>query len=180
MKIGILLADGFEEIEALGVCDVLRRANINTYLVSTTNKNIVTSSHNIGVICDMLLSKELEDFDMLILPGGLPGATNLRDNKEVISLIKYFDLNKKKIGAICAAPIVLDKALDLTNRHITSYPGYHFKNAIYEEENVVICDNLITSRGPAITLEFAYKILEFIGVDSKPIKEGMLYHLREK
>ena len=109
MKIGILLADGFEEIEALGVCDVLRRANINTYLVSTTNKNIVTSSHNIGVICDMLLSKELEDFDMLILPGGLPGATNLRDNKEVISLIKYFlitpsdaPLNKTPCGSTTA------------------------------------------------------------------------------
>ena len=180
MKVGILLADGFEDIEALGVLDVLRRANINTYLVSTTNNDIVISSHNTKVVCDMLLSKELEEFDMLILPGGLPGATNLRDNPEVISLIKYFDLNNKKIGAICAAPIVLDKALDLTNRHITSYPGYSFKKAIYEEENVVISNNLITSRGPALTLEFAYKILEFLGVDSNSIKEGMLYYLREK
>ena len=141
---------------------------------------VVTSSHNTKVVCDMFLSQELENFDMLILPGGLPGATNLRDNFEVISLLKYFDLNKKKIGAICAAPIVLEEALDLTNRHITSYPGYHFKKAIYKEENVVICDNLITSRGPALTLEFAYKILEFLGVDNKTIKEGMLYHLREK
>ena len=180
MKVGILLADGFEEIEALGVLDVLRRANISAYLVSTTKNDIVTSSHNTRVICDILLSKTLENFDMIILPGGLPGATNLRDNAEVISLIKYFDQNKKKIGAICAAPIVLEAALDLTNRHITSYPGYSFKNFIYEEENVVVCDNLITSRGPALTLEFAYKILEFLGVDNSSIKEGMLYHLREK
>ncbi len=70
MKVGILLADGFEEIEALGVLDVLRRANISAYLVSTTKNDIVTSSHNTRVVCDILLSKTLENFDMIILPGG--------------------------------------------------------------------------------------------------------------
>lgn len=181
MKIAVLLATGFEEGEALFIVDVLRRAGFDGQCVSTTNDKMVTGAHGIRVEADCLLTKGMEEYDMIILPGGLPGATNLRDNEDVIALVQYFNIQNKYIGAICAAPIVLERAGVVTGRKITSYPGNNyislFKEANYVEDIVAIDDHLITSRGPATTLPFVYAIVDMLGGNSQVLKKGMLYDM---
>ena len=179
MKIALLLATGYEEGESLFAADILRRAGFEADLISTTKELWVTGAHGIKVEADRLLDESAYHYDMVILPGGMPGAVNLRDNPRVIDLIRYFDKEHKYIGAICAAPIVLHAAGILAGRKMTSYPGEKYESlfteAVYCQERVVVDDRLITSRGPATTLPFAYTIVELLGGDSTPLKRGMLY-----
>ena len=110
----------------------------------------------------------------------MPGATNLRDDKRVIDLIQNCIKNNKKVAAICAAPIVLAKAGIINGENITSYPGFEedLVGANYKEDLVVVNNNIITSRGPATALEFAYTLLkELDSPKEKEIREGMLYNL---
>ena len=176
-KVAVILADGFEEIEALTVVDVLRRAKIECDTISI-NKIEVTGAHNISVKADSIISDKLKEYDLIVLPGGMPGSTNLRDNNKVIEIVKYFSENNKLIGAICAAPIVLAKADVIDGRTITSYPGYEeeLSKANYISDKIVVEDgNIITSRGPATALEFSYKLLEKLGVSYKELSDGMMY-----
>ena len=181
MKIVVLLANGFEEGEALFLTDVLRRANFDVELVSTTGDLMVKGSHHIRVQADTLLDDHILESDALLLPGGQPGSDHLRDHPKVIEYVKAFNEQKKLIGAICAAPIVLHRAGFINQRSITSYPDEDYKKLFvdagshYVEEDVVVDGNIITSRGPALVLPFAYKIIEVLGQDSTPIKRGMLY-----
>ncbi|WP_024615182.1 DJ-1 family glyoxalase III [Clostridium sp. Ade.TY] len=177
-KVCVLLANGFEEIEALTVVDVLRRANIECNLVSI-DKEYVTGAHNITVKADLLID-DVNYVDMVVLPGGMPGATNLRDNSKVINLIQNVLKDNKKVAAICAAPIVLDKASVIDGKDVTSYPGFEneLRGANYKEDLVVVSGNIITSRGPATALEFSYNILKELGSDKeKSLREEMLYNL---
>lgn len=177
-KVAVLLANGFEEIEALTVVDVLRRGNVNCSMVSINEKE-VTGAHNIKVIADEIISDDL-DVDMVVLPGGMPGATNLRDDLRVISLLKKMNNENKKIAAICAAPIVLAKAGIISGGDITSYPGFEddLKEGNYKEDLVVISGNLITSRGPATALEFSYTLLDVLNnPKSSVLRDEMLYNL---
>lgn len=158
-RAAMLLATGYEEGEALFVVDILRRANIPCDIVSVEGTSEVAGSHAIVAKADKVLDAGILDYDMLILPGGLPGATNLRDNPQVVEAVQAFDREGKWIGAICAAPMVLQKAGVHKGRTLTSYPDDKYRNlfseADYREELVVIDGNLITSRGPATTLPFA-------------------------
>lgn len=182
-KIAVLLDDGFEEIEALTVVDVLRRAKFECDIVGI-NEEYVRGSHNIIVKTDKLLDDDFFIYDMVVLPGGLPGSDNLSKNKKVINLIKEFNVNNKYIAAICASPaMVLSAAGIEENRFITSYPGDQFEklleNANYVNELVVVDGNIITSRGPATTLLFAYKLVDILGGDSEELKNGMLWNMLE-
>lgn len=177
MKTAVLLADGFEEIEALTVVDIMRRANVVCDMISIKDIN-VTGTHNIEVKADKVIGDDIRGYDLIVFPGGMPGATNLQENKKVLEIVKYFNENKKYIAAICAAPIVLSSAGIIKNRNITSYPGFEneLSGCNYKQEKVVVDGNLITSRGPATAMEFAYKILAVLGVESyKEISKGMLY-----
>ena len=107
-KVAVILAQGFEEIEALTVVDVLRRANISCDMVGFEEQ--VTGSHDIQVKTDRVFDGDLSDYDLLVLPGGMPGSANLRDNQALISEIQAFNQEGKKISAICAAPIALHQA----------------------------------------------------------------------
>jgi len=180
-KVAVLLADGFEEIEALTCVDVLRRANIQCDMLGLSSL-MVSGSHHITVQADRLLEANMDEYDMLVLPGGMPGAVNLRDNETLISLIKRFNTNPDKfIAAICAAPIVLEKAGIIENRSITSYPSASytelFSKADYQSKIVVVDDHLITSRGPATSLAFAFKLVELLNGDSSKLKDSMLYQM---
>ena len=181
-KVAVMVADGTEEIEALTVVDVMRRANIHCDIISVNGREI-KSSHNIEILADKVIDKDIKDYDMIVLPGGLPGAYNLADNKLLIETLQEFNNDENKyIGAICASPaIVLSKAKIEEGKLITSYPGKGFedllKKADYSEENVVVNGNLVTSRGPATALPFAYKLLEVLGYNSKEISDGMLWNL---
>lgn len=177
IKTAILLADGFEEIEALTVVDVLRRADVVCDMTSLEGSS-VKGCHNMELTVDKTVEEIDGSYQMVILPGGLPGATNLRDDARVIELVQKFDADSEKfVAAICAAPMVFAKAGISKGRHVTSYPGFEdlFTDATYEEDIVVVDDHMITARGPATALAFSYAILEALGIDSQSLKDGMLY-----
>ena len=179
-KIAVFLADGFEEIEALTPVDILRRAGFTCHTVGVTGP-VVTGSHGIAVKADLALADDLEGYDMVVCPGGLPGAVNLRECPEVIRLVQLFARDpEKKVAAICAAPQVLAKAGITAGRHVTSYPGADlealFADAHYHTDRAVIVDgDLITSRGAGTAMEFAFTLVDELGGNSKPLRDGMMY-----
>ena len=175
MKVIVLFKNGFEELEALAPVDVLRRAGVETIMVGMDAMD-VTSSHGITIHMDQLYSDDLLNADAVILPGGQPGSNNLRDDDRVISLLQTFNKEHKLICAICAAPIALNKAGLLTGKKFTCYPGCEEGiNGEYQDVLVYQQDNIITARGPAAGLKFAYTILEYLGIDSSTLSEGMQY-----
>lgn len=184
-KVAVLLAEGFEEIEALTVVDILRRAGIICKMISIKEEQ-VTGAHNIIVKADKILSDDIKDYDMIVLPGGLPGAENLAKSEMVLKVLRDFSLDTNKyVAAICASPaMVLPKAGIEENKYVTSYPDSDYEKMLeksnYTDELVVIDKNLITSRGPATTMLFAYKLVDILGGDSKILKEGMLWNELEK
>lgn len=180
-KVAVLFHDGFEELEALSVVDITRRANVECTMVGM-DKEVVTSSHQIKISMDCVYDNNLDDYDMIVIPGGLPGATNLRDDNRVIELVKRFNENNKFIGAICAGPIVLQKADVIANKTVTCYPGFEdeLTSANYQEALVQVDGNIITGKGPAAALAFSYTLLEQLGYDSDELKEGMQYKYLEK
>lgn len=174
-KVAVILADGFEEIEALTVVDVLRRANIDCDMVGF--KEQVTGSHAIQVKADRVFDGDLSDYDLLVLPGGMPGSVHLRDNDALICEIQSFEQAGKKIAAICAAPIALHQAGVLKNKQFTCYDGVQeqISDGQYIKKTVHVDGQLITSRGPATALAFAYELVDQLGGDSASLREGMLY-----
>ncbi len=174
-KVAVILAQGFEEIEALTVVDVLRRANISCDMVGFEEQ--VTGSHGIQVKADCIFDGDLSDYDLVVLPGGMPGSAHLRDNQALISQIKAFDQAGKKVAAICAAPIALHQAGVLKGKHFTCYDGVqeNISDGIYRKETVVVDGNLITSRGPSTALAFAYELVEQLGGNAESLRVGMLY-----
>lgn len=184
-KVAVMLADGFEDIEALATVDILRRAGILVDMVSIKNEE-VKSAHNVIVKADKLIGDDIEEYDMIVCPGGLPGAEYLSKCNRLIEAIRKFNsMDNKFIAAICASPaMVLSSAGIEENRYITSYPGEDFENMLdkanYIEELVVVDGNLITSRGPATTFLFAYKLVDLLGGNSKALKSGMLWDMLEE
>lgn len=178
-KVAVLMADGFEEVEALGVVDILRRAEVDVDTVSIKEEQVVVSSRNIPVRADKVLN-EMDDYDMIVIPGGA-GAWTLRDDDRVISLIQDYDHEGKFVAAICAGPMTLGKAGIIHGKRVTSYPGEeiesYLKEGHYVEEEVVVDGHIITSRGPATAFAFAYKLLDVLGIDSSSLKHGMLYDI---
>ena len=167
MKTAVICMNGFEEVEGLTVVDMLRRLGIDCDIVG--KEGYVTGSHNITVKADRLLETlKADDYEAVVLPGGLPGATNLRDDEKVISVIKAMNNSGKIVAAICAAPIVLERAGLLEGKEFTAYPGFgeKIKEGRFTEELVVKYGNIITSRGPATSMEFAFAIAESLGVNA--------------
>lgn len=175
----IILAEGFEEIEAITCIDVLRRANIDL-TVAGLQALVTKGSHNISITTDKELDKVGRNFDALILPGGMPGAINLAASQKVKSLILEMQSCGKIIAAICASPaLVLAPTGILNNKTATCFPGMQNnldKTTRYKTENVVIDENIITSRGPASALLFAVSIAEkLLGKDtSERLKKDLL------
>ena len=174
-KVAVILAQGFEEIEALTVVDVLRRANITCHMVGFGEK--VTGSHAIQVQADRVFDGNLSEYDMIVLPGGMPGSAHLRDNEQLITELQKFEKIGKKVAAICAAPIALNQAGLLEGRNFTCYDGVQeqIADGHYSKETVVVDGNVITSRGPATALAFAYHLVETLGGDAESLRNGMLY-----
>ncbi|MDK2799372.1 MAG: protein deglycase [Clostridiales bacterium] len=160
----IFLADGFEEIEAITVIDVLRRAGIELKTVSIQNE-MVTGAHHIPVKADCFIdSIKAENMDMLILPGGMPGTTNLEQNEKVQELLKYAVDHNKWIAAICAAPMILGNKGYLKNVQSICYPGFekYLKGAVIQDNRVNVSGKFITSKGPGTAAEFAFAIVSIL------------------
>lgn len=176
-KVAVLLADGFEESETLTIVDILRRAEITAHLISIDSE-LVRGAHDIVVKADAILGAETSQYDMVVLPGGMPGASNLKQSDQVISLLKEMNSSKKYVAAMCAAPIALAEAGLLENKQFTAYVGYENKietTGTFKEDIVVVDGNLITSRGPATSYAFAYKLVDVLGGDSMKVKNRMVY-----
>lgn len=158
----VLLAKGFEEIEAVSIIDVCRRGGINV-CTAGVEELLVLGANRITVAADCLLADvQNDDFDMVVLPGGL-GGTNILATKEMVqNLLKKFKQNDKHIGAICAAPIALDKAGVLSD-NFTCYPSCETnisKQGYNDTKKVIIDGKIITSRGPATAICFGLAIVE--------------------
>lgn len=174
----ILFADGFEEIEAITIVDVLRRAEIAVTTVAV-ERSPVKGSHQITIQTDADLDGALKQkWDMVILPGGMPGSTRLRDHTKVKSLLQTQAAQGGRIGAICAAPIALGAAGLLKGKKATSYPGFEkeLTGATVLQDRVVRDGNLITSRGPGTAMEFALEIVaDLKGKETaENLRKGML------
>ena len=159
----LFLADGFEEIEALYTLDLLRRANIDVLTVGVTGK-VANGSHKIPVVCDIDCASlpYNSDFDMIILPGGMPGSTNLDKAECVEKYIKLALENDKLICAICAAPFILGKRGILKDKRATCFPGFEnqLEGATVVDAGVVRDGNIITGRAMGSAHDFALTILE--------------------
>ena len=163
--VALLLADGFEEIEALTPVDVLRRGGVDVKTFSITEELCVCGAHDILVDADdTILNIDYSCVDAVILPGGLKGTENLESNKDTEYLLEHMFENKKLVCAICAAPRVLGKYGYLDGFKATSYPGFEecMGDVSYSEEGVVKDRNVITSRGMGTAMDFALAILEHI------------------
>ena len=175
-KVLVFLADGFEEVEALTIVDYLRRVKILVDTVSIKNDFFVNGSHQIIVKADKLLDEiSLDDYSALYIPGGTKGAERLRDDKRVIDIVRKFDQDKKIIAAICAGPIVLERAGIVSDKAVVSHPSVEddLKNiGKYEKDELVVQDsNILTSRGAGASIYLALKLIEKIS--GKDIKEKL-------
>lgn len=159
------LADGFEEVEAIAPVDMLRRAGIEVKTVGVTG-DVVSSSHNIKVLPDIALADVVldEKLEAVILPGGLPGATNLEESAEVLKAIDFACENGKYICAICAAPQILGHKGLLEGKEAIAYPGFEaeLKGAKISDEYVVLDGNIITAKGAGVATEFGLKIVSVL------------------
>lgn len=177
-RVLVPLATGFEEIEALSIVDILRRADV---VVDTAglDTNMPVGAHGICVKTDISLSDvSSSSYDMMVLPGGLPGAEYLAKSELVKGLLQEFDKQGKYIGAICAAPWALGEAGVLKSNY-TCYPSFEktIKHSGYvESKNVVKDSNIITSRGPATAMEFALSLVKNLCSNDKyiEVKESLL------
>lgn len=176
----VLLAEGFEEVEALAPVDILRRGNIDVKTAGIGGDN-VCGAHNIYVKADM----KIEDIDVatvdgIVLPGGMPGTLNLQKDATVNKLIKHCNDNKLLICAICAAPMILGELGLLEEKNATCYPGFeeHLKGATLGENSVEVADNFITGKGPGASFEFGKAIVNYI--KGEGVGENILSQMQYK
>lgn len=175
----VFLADGFEEVEALTPVDVLRRAGVPVETVSIMKSKTVIGAHNVPVIADKLFEElKHDDVEMIVLPGGMPGATNLDSHMGLGKLISAFAEAAKPLSAICAAPLVLGKRGIVNGKKATCYPGFEnfLHGAIYTGTLIEKDGNIITGKGPGAAMDFACAIAEkYVGLAKvKEIRKGMI------
>ena len=175
----IFLANGFEEIEALTTLDILRRAEIPVQTISISGSRNVTGAHGITVKADSVFRRsELLNSDCLILPGGMPGADNLRMHPGVCKAVQEQVERGAYVAAICAAPaLVLGTCGLLQGKKATTYPGFEDKahQANYTKRGIEADGTIITAKAPGFTFEFAFTIVEALkGSDAvKAVRKGM-------
>lgn len=182
-KVIVPLLTGFEEIEAITVIDVLRRAEIEVLIVGVNRIKEVKGAHDIIIKVDQDINEiNVQEITGIILSGGLPGYINLKNNSKVISLIQKLNKQSKLIAAICAAPIVLEKAGVLNKRQVTCYPNFaqELPSAEYIDKDVVVSDNIVTACGVGGSLEFALTLVAYIKdkKTAETLRKAMLVNLK--
>ena len=163
----IVLADGFEETEAIGTADVLKRVGFPVLLAGLDSKT-VRSSAGTRILADLLLQEvDWSVADALVLPGGLPGATNLRDSQAVTDALKRMQRAGKVVAAICAAPIVLERSGLSEGKRMTGYPGTNqdLPKLLYTGSRTECDGKIVTGKGPGASFEFGARIAAALGAD---------------
>ncbi|HHX13552.1 MAG TPA: DJ-1/PfpI family protein [Clostridiales bacterium] len=173
------LAEGFEEVEALTVVDLLRRAGIDCKTVSVTGRLPVNGAHGVQVTADLLFDQaDYKAAEMIVLPGGLPGTDNLAAHSGLTAAILDFAEQDKPLAAICAAPSILGGLGLLKGRNAVIYPGLEGKltGAVVGRDNVVTDGNITTSKGPGTAMEFALELIRRLkGKDAaQTVRQGVL------
>jgi DJ-1 family protein len=180
-KVALFIENGSEELELIAPLDVMRRANLEVDLISANNEDFITSSHNVKILADKKIDEvnNILEYDAIVIPGGMPGSTLLRDNKKIIEFYQTMYNSGKLVAAICAAPIVLSAAGITDDKEVTSYPGFdkeiNYKN--YNSDKAVVIDkNVITAQGPAVAILFGYEIVNYLLQDNtaEDVKKAML------
>ena len=170
MAIAVFFANGYEEIEALTVVDLTRRAGIETWMVSITDEKAVTGSHSITVSMDKTLAEvDFEQVDMIVLPGGMPGTLNLEACVPLMEKVKEFDKAGKYISAICAAPTVFGHLGLLNGKKACCYPSMEdgLVGAEVTYESTAMAEHILTSRGMGTAIDFGLQIIaRFQGQDA--------------
>lgn len=164
-KLAVHLAEGFEEIEAISIIDVLRRAEFDVEIISVTGMLVVTGKHDVKISADKLFEEvDYSKIDMIVLPGGMPGAKNLQKHEALRNQVLDFNKNGKPLGAICAAPIVLGDLGILKDKNATCFPGFEeeLKGANVTGTDVELDGKIITGKGAGVAILFALKIVEFL------------------
>ena len=180
-KVALFIENGSEELELIAPLDVMRRANLEVDVISANNEDFITSAHNVKIMADKKIEEinNILDYDAIVIPGGMPGSTLLRDNKKIIEFYQTMYNSGKLVAAICAAPIVLSAAGITNDKEVTSYPGFdkeiNYKN--YNSDKAVVIDkNVITAQGPAVAILFGYEIVNYLLQDNtaEDVKQAML------
>ena len=184
-KVLIFMAEGHEEIEALTVVDLLRRAGIEIEMVSITGNKKVPGAHGITTYCDKLIENtDFESADMLVLPGGMPGTLNLELCEPLMDQVHGFNTSKKGLAAICAAPTVLGKAGILNGKKATCYPGMEkdLVGAEFSTDPVCHDGHIITSRGLGTAIPFALEIIKTFTDEAtaEQIAKSVVYKQKEE
>lgn len=178
----LFLADGFEDIEAIGTIDILRRCGLQVQTLSVSGKRVITSAHDLIIKADSIFRKNhLLNCEAMVFPGGLKGATTMAKNTILRQTIQQQANQGTLIAAICAAPMILGAAGVIKNKHVTIYPGMeeHVSEGIVHNNSYVVeHDNFITACGPAATRYFATAIARHLlhnpaNVDE--VEQGMCY-----
>ena len=184
----VMIAPGCEEIEALTPVDALRRLGVKVDMVGLESIDVM-GAHGIKLTCDKVMDESLLDYDIVIFPGGSKGADNLRGSDQLMDLIQQRHAAGKWNAAMCSGPVAFARYGLLDNCTYTCFPGVEkqfendIKNATHSDEIVVVDEagKIITSRGPATAMAYAFKIAEILGVDPAPQEEAMLYnYLRDE
>ncbi len=175
----VFLAPGFEESEAIGTIDVLRRAEIRTILVAVNDTLQIKGAHDIVITAEKLIEQiDITDADALVLPGGMPGAENLKNNEKLGVMLREIHAKGNVVAAICAAPMVLGYNGLLQGRCATCYPGFesHLTGATHTHAAVEVDGNIITGKGPAFAYAFGLAIAAKLQGDAiaKEVAAGML------
>ncbi|MDE5783944.1 MAG: DJ-1/PfpI family protein [Prevotella sp.] len=186
-KVYVFLANGFEDIEALIPVDVLRRGGVEVVTVSVVEgSQIVETSHRVQIMADAMFGDcDFSDADLLVLPGGMPGASNLNNHEGVRQALLKQNAAGKRVAAICAAPLVLGGLGILRGKQATCYPGFEqtLEGATYTGELCTTDGNVTTGEGPAAAFPFAYELLKQLkdADTAHQVATGMRYiHLMEK
>jgi len=180
LKVLVPLAKGFEEIEAMSIIDVLNRAEIEVVVAGLDELKVEGANTKLKVIVDTLLDDvDVDSLDMIVLPGGLPGAEYLAKSEKVKSIIKALHVKNKKVAAICAAPWALKEAGILEGKKHTNYPSFEKFTGVegyIDNQDVVVDGNIITSRGPATAISFALEIVKILKGEKvyAQVKNGLL------
>lgn len=171
MKIAVLIANGSEEIEALTPVDVLRRANVQVDMIGVGSASVI-GSHGIEIKADLPVKKaKFDDYSAIVVPGGMPGAVNIANDKNAIEGLKNAFCRGALVASICASPAVVLAQNGLINgKKATCYPAEQFVKALgdnYTGSDVEVCDNLITANGPKSAFKFSLAICEYLGLEPK-------------
>ncbi|MCR5640626.1 MAG: DJ-1/PfpI family protein [Lachnospiraceae bacterium] len=179
-KIAIFMANGCEEIEALTVVDLLRRAGISIDMLDLEGTKVVRGAHGITIQSDGTIDEaDAMQYDGIVLPGGMPGTTHLKEDERVCQWVREFAISGKLVAAICAAPTVLGHCGILKGKKATCYPGCEdgLNGANFSTDSVVIDGNIVTSRGMGTAIDFGLALITYLLDEetSKQLAQGIVY-----